>query len=71
MVTPMLHRKWAREYLAHAERTPQLSRKRRYLRLAVGNTVCAHRLEDDHATAHASDEHKEEGSAKNWLTPKR
>ena len=45
MITPVLHRRWAREYLARAERTPQRSQKRRFLRLAVSNTVCAHRLE--------------------------
>jgi hypothetical protein len=45
MITPMLHRRWAREYLARAEGTPRHNRKRHYLRLAVSNTVCAHRLE--------------------------
>src|SRR5688500_6869687 len=72
MVTPMLHRRWAREYLAHAERTPQSDRKRRYLRLAVSNTVCAHRLEawNQRHTASAN-EHEEKGSAINWLSPKR
>ena len=71
MVTPVLHRRWAREYLARAERTPQHSRKRHYLRLAVSNTVCAHRLEGErHAAGPANGHEREEGSAMGWLTPK-
>lgn len=75
MVTPVLHRMWAREYLARAERTPQPDRKRRYLRLAVSNTVCAHRLEAQRGqrsvTPANGHEEKEAGSAMDWLTPKR
>jgi hypothetical protein len=70
MITPVLHRRWAREYLARAERTQQPSQKRCYLRLAVSNTVCAHRLEaKQHAAPVDGDERK--GSAMNRLTPKR
>jgi hypothetical protein len=70
MVTPVVHRKWAREYLARAERAPQRTLKRRYLQLAVSNTVCAHRLEA-RTLAQPANGHEEKGSAKNWLTPKR
>jgi hypothetical protein len=71
MVTPVLHRRWAREYLARAERTSQPRRKRHYLRLAVSNTVCAHRLEGERHAAAQTNEQKEGGSARSWLTPKR
>jgi hypothetical protein len=74
MITPVLHRRWAREYLARAERTPQHNRKRHYLRLAVSNTVRAHRLEvqsEQHSAAPANGHEKEGGSAMDWLTPKR
>jgi hypothetical protein len=73
MIAPVVHRRWAREYLARAERTPQPDRKRRYLRLAVSNTVCAHRLEAQSAqpSAAATSGHEEKGSAVIWLTPKR
>jgi hypothetical protein len=72
MITPVLHRRLAREYLARAERTPQHNRKRHYLRLAVSNTVRAHRLEaQSDSAAPANGHEKEEGSAMDWLTPKR
>jgi hypothetical protein len=73
MVTPMLHRRWAREYLAHAERTPQPDRKRRYLRLAVSNTVCAHRLEarEERNAAASANEHEEKGVSHGLADPKR
>lgn len=73
MVMPVLHRRWAREYLARADRTQQPNQKRRYLRLAVSNTVCAHRLEawNERRTAASANEHAEKGSARAWLTPKR
>jgi hypothetical protein len=45
MTTPAPHRKWAREFLVRAERAQSHARKRRYLRLAVRNTVCAWKLE--------------------------
>jgi hypothetical protein len=70
MVTPVLHRRWAREYLARADRTQQTSRKRRYLRLAVSNTVCAHRLEAKTPIRSANGQEKN-GSAMDWLTRKR
>lgn len=70
MVTPVLHRKWAREYLARADRTQQPTQKRRYLRLAVSNTVHAHRLEAQAPTRPANGQEKN-GSAMNWLTLKR
>jgi hypothetical protein len=68
MVSPVVHRKWAREYLARAERAPKRNLKRRYLRLAVSNTVCAHRLEA-HVPA-AAEEQEKNGSAVNRLTQK-
>ena len=45
MVTPVMHRKWAREYLARAEQAPDRTRKLQFLRLAVSNSVRAQRLE--------------------------
>jgi hypothetical protein len=71
MITPVLHRRWAREYLARADRTQQPSQKRRYLRLAVSNTVCAHRLEAKQLLAPPANEHEKNGSAMEWLTQKR
>jgi hypothetical protein len=74
MVTPVLHRRWAREYLARAQTAPQPNRKRHYLRLAVSNTVRAHRLEaqgEQRSVAPANGHEKEEGSAMDWLTRKR
>lgn len=44
-MTPNLHRKWAREFLDRADSAYQPALKRRYLRLAVDNTVCALKLE--------------------------
>jgi hypothetical protein len=44
-MTPTLHRKWAREFLDRADNAYQPTLKRRYLRLAVDNTVCALKLE--------------------------
>ena len=69
MVTPVLHRKWAREFLVRAERAPTRARRYRYLRLAVSNTVCAHKLE-----ARSGNEMKgggKEGPAETGPTPKR
>jgi hypothetical protein len=45
MLSPVIHRKWAREYLVRAERAPSRRRKIDYLGLAVINTVLAKRLE--------------------------
>jgi hypothetical protein len=69
MITPVLHRKWAREFLIRAEREPTRARKCRYLRLAVNNTICAHKLE-----AQPDDEMKdgrEKGSTDTEPTPRR
>ena len=74
MITPVLHRRWARECLARAQTAPQPTRKRHYLRLAVSNTVRAHRLEaqgEQCSVAPANGHEKEEGSAKDWLTRNR
>ena len=70
MVTPVLHRRWAREYLARADRTQQPNQKRHYLRLAVSNTVCAHRLEA-HTPAQPANGQEKKGPAMDWLTLKR
>ena len=74
MITPALHRRWAREYLARAQKSPQPNRKRHYLRLAVSNTVRAHRLEaqgEQRSVVSADGHEKEEGSAMDRLTQKR
>lgn len=54
MIAPIVHRKWAREFLARAEHAHDHSRKCRYLRLAVRNTVCAWKLEEIEGEAEAS-----------------
>jgi hypothetical protein len=56
--------------LARADRTRQPNQKRRYLRLAVSNTVHAHRLEAQ-ASARPANRQEKNGSAMNWLTLKR
>jgi hypothetical protein len=45
MIAATIHRRWAREYLARAQHATTRDRKRRYLQLAVTNTVCARKLE--------------------------
>jgi hypothetical protein len=45
MIAATIHRWWAREYLARAQYANNRDRKRRYLQLAVTNTVCARKLE--------------------------
>jgi hypothetical protein len=45
MIAATIHRRWAREYLARAQHAKNRDRKRRYLQLAVTNTVCARNLE--------------------------
>jgi hypothetical protein len=45
MVAPVIHRKWAREFLARADRASSRDRKLGLLRLAVDNTVRAINLE--------------------------
>jgi hypothetical protein len=68
MVTPVLHRKWAREYLARAEEAQSRTRKCQYLRLAVSNTVCARKLESE--TTERATQDMEAGSAEDSPTPK-
>jgi hypothetical protein len=67
MATSVLYRKWARQYLAHAEKAPTHGRKCRYLQLAVNNTLCARKLEAD--TVQDSVERKSAGSAERAPTP--
>ena len=45
MMSPVIHRKWAREYLARAQQARGRSRKLDLLRLAVSNSVRAQILE--------------------------
>jgi len=45
MVAPVLHRKWAREYLTRAQHAGSHTRKCQYLQLAISNTVYARKLE--------------------------
>ena len=47
MLSAAIHRKWAREYLARAERALSGRRKLNYLRLAVTNNVCAQNIESE------------------------
>jgi hypothetical protein len=68
MVAPVLHRKWAREYLAHAEQAHDYSRKCRYLQLAVRNTVCAWNLEAEEIERES--EVNSSGPAEDSPTPK-
>lgn len=67
MVTSILYRKWAREFLARAEEAQSRNRKCRYLQLAVSNTVCARKLESE--TTERPTEGM--GSAEKSPTPKR
>jgi len=45
MMSPVIHRKWAREYLARAVDARSRTRKLSLLRLAVSNSVRAQILE--------------------------
>jgi hypothetical protein len=45
MIAAMIHRKWAREYLARAQYAKSRGRQCWYLQLAVNNTVRARMLE--------------------------
>jgi hypothetical protein len=45
MMSPVIHRKWAREYLARAVEAQSRSRKLGLLRLAVSNSLRAQILE--------------------------
>ena len=60
MIAATIHRRWAREYLARAQHATSRDRKRRYLRLAVTNTVCARKLEK---RAHESGDPASDGPA--------
>ena len=51
MVSAVIHRRWAREYLCRAERAMSRDKKRRFLRLAVNNCVRAQTLESETAAA--------------------
>ena len=68
MLATVLHRKWAREYLARAEQARDRNRKCRYLQLAVRNTVSAWKLEAEKAQGDAQEEGA--GSADLSPTPK-
>lgn len=68
MVTPVLYRKWARQYLAHAESASTRDRKCRYLQLAVNNTLCARKLEAE--MIEDSAEEASSGPADSAPTPK-
>ena len=46
MPTPVVHRRWAREFLHRAQNTNSRERKLRYLMLAVDNTVRAQKIEE-------------------------
>jgi hypothetical protein len=47
MLPAIIHRKWAREYLARAEQAPGRRRKLTYLRLAITNSVRAQYIESE------------------------
>jgi hypothetical protein len=68
MDTPVLHRKWAREYLTRAEHARSNARKCRFLQLAVRNTVDARKLE---AQMDGPSNDRKVGSARRGQTPKR
>jgi len=45
MMSPALHRRWAREFLARAQQATSRRRGRDFLRLAVSNSIRAQELE--------------------------
>jgi hypothetical protein len=47
MLPAIMHRRWAREYLARAEQAPDRRRKLNYLRLAITNSVRAQNMESE------------------------
>jgi hypothetical protein len=51
MLPAVMHRRWAREFLALAQEAPNLARKVKYLRLAVSNSVRAQTAEAEAAPA--------------------
>jgi hypothetical protein len=52
-LSPVIHRKWAREFLARAEAASDRRRKLGYLKLAVSNSVRAQSLEAKQETVRA------------------
>ena len=50
MISPVIRRKWAREYLARAQHAQSRGRKLHFLRLAVRNSVHAQNLENGAAS---------------------
>ena len=56
MMSPVLHRRWAREYLARAQQAPSRRRGLDLLRLAVSNSIRAQELEAE-ATSEPSEVH--------------
>lgn len=49
-MSPVIHRKWAREYLHRAQRAPSRRRALALLRLAVSNSIRAQDLEAEAAS---------------------
>jgi hypothetical protein len=47
MLSPAIHRKWAREFLVRAQEAPSRDSKVKYLQLAVSNSVRAQILEKE------------------------
>ena len=47
MMSPVIHRRWAREYLARAQQATSRRRGLDLLRLAVSNNIRAQELEAD------------------------
>lgn len=68
MDAPVLHRKWAREYLTRAEHARSGARRRRFLQLAINNTVDARKLESQ---MDGPSSERKMGSARRGQTPKR
>jgi hypothetical protein len=51
MLPAVMHRRWAREFLARAQEAPNRGRKVKYLRMAVSNSVRAQTVEAETAPA--------------------
>jgi hypothetical protein len=58
MMSPVIHRRWAREYLARAQRATSRRRGLDLLRLAVSNNIRAQELEAE-ATSEPSEWYRE------------
>ena len=50
MMSPVIHRRWAREYLVRAQQATSRRRGLELLRLAVSNNIRAQELEADAAS---------------------